>query len=270
MTEQIPLLALNGGVIRIEITISVLLLRKYNYNTNFILSNMDSNSQKNALVTGGNKGIGLQICRDLAKNNFKVILTARNEERGMKAKELLKTEGLAVDFHLLDVVDENSIQNLSSYISNTYGRLDVLINNAAIYFDGNPAEATKEQITSTLDANLVAPWMLFQSMLPLLQKSNSGRIINLSSGAGELASTATEWAAYSISKLGLNALTRMLAKDHPEISFNAVDPGWVRTDMGGYEATRSVEEGADTIVWLSSLAQPPTGKFFLDREEKDW
>lgn len=231
---------------------------------------MNKPVEKVALVTGGNRGIGLQTCKDLAKRGFKVILTSRSHDKGKQASQIISKEGLEVKFHQLDVTDQESITEVEKYLRTNFGKLDVLINNAAIYFDGYPNNASFDEIQKTLNANLLGPWMLTQALLPLLEQSSSGRVINISSGAGELASKATSYAAYSISKLGLNGLTRMFAQDHPSLSINAVDPGWVRTEMGGMEAERSLEQGAETIVWLASLENPPTGKFLRDHKELMW
>lgn len=230
---------------------------------------------KTALVTGGNKGIGLEIVRQLAGRGFRVFLGARNAERGKQAVESLgKTEGEVV-YLPIDVNSPESIAEAAAAVSEQVDCLDVLINNAAILLDENESALTidDEIIDSTLRSNVYGPWRVTKAFLPLLRKSKDARVINMSSGAGSL-SAGSGWApAYSVSKTALNGVTVQLALAlKPEgIPVNAVCPGWVRTDMGGPAATRSVQEGADTPVWLATEApRKLTGKFIRDREVMSW
>lgn len=227
--------------------------------------------KKIVLVTGANKGIGLEICKQLCAQNCTVILTSRDEKRGFEA--LKSTEG-DIHYHQLDVSDLQSISTLINFVENKYGRLDVLINNAAILLDEKiPATKVKmELIRSTLETNLIGPFQLIQKFLPLLKKSKDGRIINMSSGLGAINQMASGYPGYRISKVGLNALTLILADElkGTNISVNTMTPGWVRTDMGGYNADLKVEQGADTAVWLATTKEKHNGKFFRERKEIDW
>jgi NAD(P)-dependent dehydrogenase (short-subunit alcohol dehydrogenase family) len=183
---------------------------------------------------------------------------------------------VAADEHLvplrLDVRDPNSVGAALAGIEANPGSLDVLINNAGVY--GEPTGAAGydlDQAHEVLETNVFGPWRLIQASLPLLRKGPSPRIVNVSSGAGQLAEMDGGRAAYRLSKAALNALTRTLAADEPEIMVNSICPGWVRTDMGGLGAPRSVEQGADTAVWLATLPDGgPSGGFFRDREPIPW
>jgi NAD(P)-dependent dehydrogenase (short-subunit alcohol dehydrogenase family) len=172
----------------------------------------------------------------------------------------------------LDVRDPDSVGAAVAGIESGPGALDVLVNNAAIYGDpAGAADADLELAHEVFETNVFGPWRLIQAALPLLRRSASPRIVNLSSGAGQLAEMEGGRAAYRLSKAALNALTKTLAADEPEILVNAVSPGWVRTDMGGSSAPRSVEEGAETPIWLATLPDDgPSGGFFKDREPIPW
>jgi NAD(P)-dependent dehydrogenase (short-subunit alcohol dehydrogenase family) len=228
--------------------------------------------KKIVLVTGGNRGIGYQVCLDLAKLNHIIILSSRSLEDGLKSTEKLQSKGYHVEYSQLDVIDQDSISDTYEFIRQKYGKLDVLVNNAGVHKSGTFAKIKEESIRETLDINLIGPWLVAQCMLPLLKKSRDGRIINVSSGGGKLENMNPEYAAYRVSKLGLNGLTMIMANELSKhnIKVNAVSPGWVRTDMGGGDAPRSVEQGADTINWLAITEKNSTGKFFHDREETDW
>ena len=184
--------------------------------------------KKIALVTGANKGIGLEICKQLCKEDFKVILTARDNHRGLKAKESIEGD---IHFYQLDVTQKTSILNLKHYLEKEFGKLDVLINNAAILLDeGISATNVKiESLRSTLETNLIGPFQLIQQLIPLLNKSREGRIINVSSGLGSLKYMSANYSGYSISKAGLNAMTVVFAQELKEknILVNAMTPGWV-------------------------------------------
>ena len=221
------------------------------------------------VVTGANRGIGLEICRQLAARGARVVLTARKETAGAAA-----AKKLGVAFHQLDVTDSKSIAVLAKFVADKYGRLDVLINNAGIIAKGE-ATALKVDLSvvrSTLDTNALGPLQVAQALAPLLERSTSARIVNISSGMGELAHNSGGHAAYRISKTALNAATAILAAElRGSVAVNSVCPGWVKTDMGGPGANREVAEGADTAVWLAlDASQKLTGKFIRDREVVPW
>lgn len=232
-------------------------------------------SKKVALVTGANKGIGLEICRQLAKQDFKVILTSRDEARGKKACEELKALDLDIDFHQLEVSDETSVTKAFNYVNETYGRLDVLVNNAGIlkHHDQDVFEVPLDEIKEVVETNFYGALLVTQKFVPLMKKNNYGRIINVSSGMGQLNDMGGGYYGYRISKVSLNAITKIIASElkGTNILINTICPGWVKTDMGGSSATRSVEKGADTAIWLANLADNgPSGKFFRDRKEIPW
>lgn len=227
-----------------------------------------------AVVTGANRGIGLEICRQLAQKGVKVILTARNEEKGGNAKEKLQNEGLDVVFCQMDVTSEESVQQAADYIRGNFGKLDILVNNAGIGVDrDNPGlHVNIDRIKEILETNTFGPLRVSRAFTPIMIENNHGRIVNISSGLGALGNMGGGSTGYRISKAALNAVTRILASELEDtnILVNSMAPGWVRTDMGGPTATRSVEEGADTAVWLATADDLPTGKFFQDREEIKW
>lgn len=228
-----------------------------------------------AVVTGASQGIGYEICRQLALRGVHVFLTAREEEAGQAAVDRLAANGSTLEFHQLDITDASSIERLKRTLESRFGRLDVLVNNAAIIAegDGDVLEIGVEALRRSLETNCYGPLQVCQAFIPLLMKSPQGRVINVSSGAGCLTYMAPDWAAYRTSKTCLNALTVALAarlRDTP-IAVNLTCPGWVRTAMGGAEAPRSVEQGADTAVWLATEAPPSLrGKFLKDRREIPW
>ena len=226
------------------------------------------------VVTGGNRGIGLEICRQLAARGAQVVLTARKRAAGDAAVKKLAAQQLAVAFHVLDVTDGNSIVALRDFLQDTYGHLDVLINNAGIIAKAEASALTVELVTirDTLETNALGPLHLAQTLLPLLKRGTSPRIVNMSSGMGALADNDGGYAAYRISKTALNAVTAILAAElRGTIAVNAVCPGWVKTDMGGPHAERDVADGADTAVWLALDAPAKlTGKFVRDRKVIPW
>ena len=233
--------------------------------------------QRVAVVTGGNRGIGLEICRQLARREgVRVVLTARNEAKGRAAVAQLGGAGVDVDFHELDVTSEEAIRALADWLAATYGRCDILVNNAGIVADPRGSRALDSKPTTyrqTLDTNLFGPLLLCQATVPLMKKNRYGRIVNVSSGQGQLSDMGAGTPAYRVSKTALNALTRVLAAELTAsgILVNSMCPGWVRTDMGGPGAPRTVEQGADTAVWLAALPDDgPNGGFFRDREPIAW
>lgn len=233
-------------------------------------------SEKIALVTGANKGIGLEIVRQLATAGFRVFLTARDRQRGEEASQTLQQDGLNVEFLQLDVSDESSIDRLAKELASRTDHLDVLVNNAGVLLDAPNAsvlEVESEVIVQTLQTNTLGPLRLIQKLVPLLSQSNAGKVINVSSGGGQLTDMGNWAPAYSLSKTALNAVTGMMAaalKDK-HIVVNSICPGWVRTDMGGSNASRSVQQGADTVTWLATEAPSDlTGKFLRDRTIIPW
>jgi len=225
---------------------------------------------KIAVVTGANRGIGFEVCRQLARERFTVILTARDAAKGKRATEKLHEENFSVEFHQLDVTDESGIRLLSHFIEEKFGKLDVLVNNAAIIGSRKSvSDADMSEITEVMQTNYFGPLRVTQALIPLLKKSDDARVINVSTGMGVWSDLNGTYAGYRLSKVGLNSLTAMFANDllHSKIKVNSVCPGWVRTDMGGENAQRSVEQGADTITWLATQKNIPTGKFFRNRKE---
>src|SRR4030095_16659487 len=212
------------------------------------------------LVTGANKGIGFEVARDLARKGFHVFLGARNTKAGEAAAEKLRKEGEKEDygeitFLKIDVSKPDSIRRAAEEFSKKSDRLDTLVNNAGILLDDDKdiLTTTPEIFETTLRTNTLGALLVSQAFVPFLKKSDAPRIVNVSSGGGQLADGADGWApSYCISKTALNGVTTQLATALPKFAVNSVCPGWVRTDMGGENASRSVEEGADTIVWLAS------------------
>lgn len=233
------------------------------------------NQQRIILVTGGNRGIGFAICRALGKQGHAVILTGRDSASGERAAETLRREGSRVQFRTLDVTSAAHISDLAAWVQREFGRLDVLVNNAAVYLDEGVSvfDVPMDTVRTTLETNLYGPLMLCQAFVPLMKQRNYGRVVNVSSEAGSLESMNSVSPSYSISKAALNALTRIVADEVRgyNIKVNTMCPGWVRTEMGGSGAPRTPEEGADTAVWLATLPDTgPTNGFFRDRQPLPW
>ncbi|HUL42379.1 MAG TPA: SDR family oxidoreductase [Burkholderiales bacterium] len=226
------------------------------------------------VVTGGNRGIGFEMCRQLASRGAHVVLTARNPQAGEQAVEKLTAQKLSVQFHPLEVTEPESILALRNFLQQTFGLLDVLINNAGVISDddGSGLEVKLSAVRATLETNTLAPLILSQTLVPLLKRSGSGRIVNISSGMGALTDMGGGHAAYRISKSALNAVTKILAAElRGGIAVNSVCPGWVKTDMGGPNAKRDVSQGAETAVWLALEAPHDlTGNFLRDRKVIPW
>jgi NAD(P)-dependent dehydrogenase (short-subunit alcohol dehydrogenase family) len=228
-----------------------------------------------AIVTGANRGIGFEVCRQLAQKGVRVILTSRDENKGQAAVGRLEAGGLEASYHPLEVTDRGSIQRLRDFVERQYGRLDILVNNAAVYLDDRHSllAVDYDLLRLTMDTNAYGPLLLTQAFVPLMRKNGYGRIVNVSSGIGELSDLGSSWPAYRLSKILLNIQTRIIAGElrGNNILINAMCPGWVRTDMGGPGAPLSIEEGADTIVWLALLPDGgPQGGYFRDRRSIDW
>lgn len=223
-----------------------------------------------ALVTGANRGIGFEVVRQLASLGMTVILGARDLEKGIAAAEQLTSEGLKVLPHQLDVSSQASIDQLAAQVE----ELDILVNNAGILYDTwqKPSTADLDVVREAFETNTFGAWRMCKTFIPIIHRSEHGRIVNVSSEAGSLASMSGGTPAYSTSKVALNALTRMLAAElrGTKILVNSVCPGWVATEMGG-EGGRPVEQGAASVVWAATLPDDgPTGGFFRDGKPLPW
>jgi NAD(P)-dependent dehydrogenase (short-subunit alcohol dehydrogenase family) len=259
------------------------------------------------VVSGANRGIGLEISRELARRGVHVVLTSRDEAKGRAGTEKLQGEQLDVEYHPLDVTRADSIRALAEHLKKACGGLDILVNNAGVSFSGFNAEVAR----ATLEVNFFGPLQLTDALLPLMRQG--GRIVMVTSGLGDRSSLSgvleerflhpamlsrdelvelmrqfiadvaagkhaqAGWpsSAYRVSKIGLNVLTAQIAKelepDERRILCNAACPGWVRTDMGGSGASRSIEEGAETPVWLALLPEGgPQGGVFRDKAPARW
>jgi NAD(P)-dependent dehydrogenase (short-subunit alcohol dehydrogenase family) len=236
---------------------------------------MTDNSPRIALVTGGNRGIGFEVCRQLSQHGFVVMLTARDESKATSAANKLEKVGI-VEALALDVADPHGIVRAAGEVSKRYDHLDVLINNAGINYDTWETVENANidgTVRETIETNLLGPWRVCQAFLPLLRKSHAARIVNVSSESGSLASMGAGPPAYQVTKSALNAMTRTLAGElrSARILVNSVCPGWVATDMGGASAPRNVAEGAASIVWAATLPDNgPTGGFFRDGKPLPW
>lgn len=228
---------------------------------------------KIALVTGANKGIGLATAKLLAQNGFTVLLGARDQYRGQEAADHLSDQGLDVQYIPLDVADDGSVQAAARRVENDFDALDVLVNNAAINVDGGRSvlEVTADEFRHTFETNVLGVVRTTQAFWPLLLRSSSPRVINVSSGLGRLYDMKNESPSYSTSKTALNALTRQFADlGAGKVSVNSICPGWVRTDMGGKHAKRTPEEGASIIIHLATIDTPPTGQYLNEAGEINW
>jgi NAD(P)-dependent dehydrogenase (short-subunit alcohol dehydrogenase family) len=244
-------------------------------------------SKKIALITGANKGIGFETARQLGKQGITIIAAARNKEKGSKAVEQLKSEGIDAEFLQLDVDNNADIKSAYEYIHKKYGKLDILVNNAGIqvestgWGENNTLTVNDAQLRETLDTNFFNVVKLTNTLLPLIRKSEAGRIVNLSSILGSLGlhSDATspiyssKLFAYDTSKTALNSYTIHLAAAlaGTNIKVNSVHPGWVKTDMGSEAAPMEIVDGAKTSVALSLLdSNGPSGKFIHLGQELPW
>ena len=227
-----------------------------------------------AVVTGANRGIGLEVVRQLAREGYVAILGARDADNGAAAAESLRAEGLEVEARQLDVSDPDSAAAFGAALARDHDRLDVLVNNAANHYDTweRGVDAHLDVVREAMETNLLGAWRTTQACLPLLRRSACARIVNVSSGGGALTDMGGGTPAYRVSKTALNALTRILAAElrGDRILVNSVCPGWVATDMGG-PGGRSVEEGAASVMWAVRLGDDgPTGGFFRDGRRIDW
>ncbi len=234
--------------------------------------------QKIALVTGANRGIGYEVCRQLAEAGHFVIMGSRSISKGLEAAEHLRSLHLDVEALELDVSNTRHIKNAYTYIKTKYGHLDILVNNAGVFLEGgdpthpelgSALRANPKTMAKIFDINTLGPFKLCQTFIPLMKEKNSGTIVNVSSEMGALNEIGAFWPGYRISKLALNGLTKILAAEllGTDIKINSVSPGWVKTSMGGPNAPRDLTLGAKSIVKLALIDKSgPTGGFFLDGE----
>jgi NAD(P)-dependent dehydrogenase (short-subunit alcohol dehydrogenase family) len=225
-----------------------------------------------ALVSGGNRGIGLEVCHQLDERGYTVVMGSRDGEKGRIAAEDLEWNVIPQQ---LDVADAGSVDRMAAFIEEEFGQLDILVNNAGISNDEGQrgVDADLDRVKESLEANLFGAWRLCEMAIPLMRRNGYGRIVNVSTGLAALEDMGGGSPGYRVSKTALNALTRILASElrGSGILVNAVNPGWVQTDMGGSGATRSVEEGAEALVWAATLPNSgPTGGFFQDRRPVPW
>ena len=228
---------------------------------------------KIAVVTGANKGIGFAIAHGLAREGFHVFVGARDTEKGEEAAEKIRAEGYSAQFITIDVTDEASIVSAAREIADAWEGIDVLVNNAAINLDGKSGilETPLQTFEDTFKTNVWGVLLTTQAFWPLLQHSAGGRVINVSSGLGRLYDMENESPAYAASKTTVNALTRQFADaGGGKISVNCINPGWVKTDMGGQNAERTPDQGAAIVIKLATMENPPTGQFLQDDGEIGW
>lgn len=237
-------------------------------------------SQKIAVITGANRGIGFGLAKALAEKSYRVIMVGRNADKLTEAAETLRATNPNVEFMVADIADTSQVHALAARLNETCSAVDVLINCAGVIIEtdqaGNPsdlAHVDPEKVLSTLNINTVGALRMTQALLPLLQKSSGARIVNISSGMGGIREMDGGWPGYRLSKAALNALTKVTAAEiqGTNIKVNSVCPGWVRTDMGGPNATRSVEEAVPGILWAAELDDDgPSGGFFRDGQPIEW
>ncbi|PWU02969.1 MAG: short-chain dehydrogenase [Candidatus Melainabacteria bacterium] len=250
---------------------------------------MPVSKKRLAVVTGGNRGLGFETSRQLAAKGLKVVLTSRDPKKGKLAAQTLSQEGLDVVSYPLDITDSESMCSLVIQLQRDFGRVDVLVNNAAVLLDttvknhyderdfgpgeGSVLTVTRSTMEETMSVNVYGPLLLSQLIVPMMKDLKYGRIVNVSSNFGQLSNIAGQWPAYRISKVALNAVTGVFADEIKgyNILINSADPGWAKTDMGGPGAPLAPEEAVDTIVWLSTLPDDgPSGKFFRKRRVIAW
>lgn len=236
-----------------------------------------------ALITGANRGLGLEIARQLARRGYKTVLTSRDAVQGKAAADKLQGEALDVGYHPLDVTRTESMQRLAEFLDNAFGRLDVLINNAGIFPEQALAQGARsapsifevslDSLRENLQTNTFGPLRLIQLIVPLMRRHDYGRIVNISSGYGQLARMERGFPAYRVSKAMLNVITCLVAAEleSENIKVNSVDPGWVRTRMGGAQASHSPAEAAEWIVEAATLSDDgPSGAFLKHGHLVGW
>jgi NAD(P)-dependent dehydrogenase (short-subunit alcohol dehydrogenase family) len=241
---------------------------------------------KVALISGANKGLGLETARQLGKLGYTVLLGSRDALKGEVAARLLREEGIDARVVKLDVVKQSDIDAAAAMVEKEFGKLDALVNNAGVMIEkgwtkNTTSETTLENLRATFEANLFAAFALTKALLPMLKASEGGRIVNVSSILGSVSLQATKGSAtystklfaYNASKAALNVLTISLAHElrNTKIKVNSAHPGWVKTDLGGDAAPMGVVDGAKTEVELATLGEDgPTGGFFHNGKEIAW
>lgn len=228
-----------------------------------------------AVVTGANRGLGLEIARQLAARSMHVVMTARSQELGDAAVASVRAAGGDASPFVMDVCDEAAGVRLVDHLRARFDRVDVLVNNAGVSLDRDVAalDVAIDVVRESMEVNVYGPLRLCQSIIPWMRERNFGRVVNLSSELGSLSQMDAQRLAYRMSKVALNAMTRVLSAEliGTDVLVNAMCPGWVRTEMGGGAAPRPVEEGADTAVWLATLPTTgPRGGFFQNRKPHAW
>jgi len=231
--------------------------------------------QRTALVTGGNRGIGLAICEGLVDRGLRVVMGSRDEANGEAAARALRADGGTVRVEPVDVAEPDAIQACADRLAADDVAVDVLVNNAGIYPENDALDATLDQLDRAWTVNTRGPWLLGQAFVPGMIERGYGRVVNVSSGSGSFGEGLDpDHAPYAASKSALNVFTMTLddaLPDDADVKANALCPGWVHTRMGGEAAPRTPEEGADTALWLATLpADGPSGGFFRDRERIPW
>ena len=225
-----------------------------------------------ALVTGANRGIGLEVCRQLGRRGIEVVLTGRDADRVAAAAGELRSDGLQVAGEILDVASEASVAACAARLEQDGRRIDVLVNNAGVYPEGDLLTSATRTMTEAMAVNFFGALWTARAWVPGMNRRGYGRVVNVTSGYGSFAEGLEGPAAYAISKAALNALTVRLAQEaRGDVKVNAVCPGWVQTRMGGRGAPTSVEEGADSVVWLATLGSDgPSGGMFRERKAVPW
>ena len=236
-----------------------------------------TDAQKIAVVTGSNRGLGYAIAQKLGQiEGIRIVLTSRRESEGRAAQEKLASSGVNADYHLLNVTNDQSVQQFTDWLQQTYGKVDILVNNAGINPTGQPEESSLltvqlETMLSTFTTNVLAVARLSQALIPLMKAQNYGRIVNVSTEMASLSTMSHDGyplaPSYRLSKVGLNGLTAILAKElqGTNILVNAYSPGWLQTDMGGPNAPFTPKEGAETAVYLATLPENGSqGNFFAE------
>ncbi|MEZ4222845.1 MAG: SDR family NAD(P)-dependent oxidoreductase [Polyangiaceae bacterium] len=235
-------------------------------------------SKRVAVVTGANRGIGAEVAKQLATLGHRVVVTARDAAKAREYAERLQAAGADVRHDELDVASDESVQAFFERLRKVEGRIDILVNNAGAAFagegsgEGSATRVRSADVLGAFDTNAVGALRMLREALPMMNRAGFGRVVNVSSGMGGLAEMDGGYAAYRISKAALNAVTRVFhAEAVGNVKVNSVCPGWVRTDMGGAAATRSVEEGAASVMWAATLGDDgPSGGFFRDGEPTPW
>ncbi|GAA3436570.1 SDR family oxidoreductase [Kutzneria kofuensis] len=232
----------------------------------------NGNSRRTALVTGANRGIGLEVCRQLAAAGLDIVLTSRDEKRGRAALSEVRAPAGHARAEQLDVTDADSVRDCAARLAADGVRIDVLVNNAGIYPTTSFFSVTEEMFTESLQINMMGAFRTCQAFVPGMIDRGYGRVVNVSAGGGAMTESVPHPPAYGIAKAALNALTLVVSAAVPRgVKVNAMCPGWVRTRMGGGGAPLSVADGADTAVWLATLPDNgPNGGFFRERKRIPW